>query len=399
MKKITLLLAILLLFGTACQAAPAENSAPPSPPGETESAGPEAGESAVPEVAVTLADYPDPWAVSACAGLTDDQRVAYDAIAAAVADLCENGWQPDKTYPLDRRVSWFDYKLARNIFCANFAVLEDLLGELLEEDSQGGMDYVDRIRWYGGNERAPQYYREFQETWQAADQVLASLRYDGTEYGLAEAIARWVAENVAYAYDSDQRLEDKCNTAYAALVRHDAVCDGYAKAFDLLCKRAGLETIYVNTFSMMHAWNMIRLDGAWYHIDTTWMSTDPWNAGYYFLMPDELCYRTHEVPEYYTIQSTGERFVPQAPAFCRRWFAERDLALNSVQEALDRMAPGAEGWTEPALLWFDDPMAREAFLSQTWELPEGEDMVRSIVAEAAQDEHVVWVSSWVTVVE
>ena len=47
-----------------------------------------------------------------------------------------------------------------------------------------------------------------------------------------------------------------------------AVCAGYAKAFQLLLNALGIECTYVT--SDTHAWNLVRLEGDYYHIDATW---------------------------------------------------------------------------------------------------------------------------------
>ena len=59
-------------------------------------------------------------------------------------------------------------------------------------------------------------------------------------------------------------------TAYGALVDHLAVCQGYALAYQDLCNRAGLECIFVDSDAMAHAWNEVKIDGVWYHVDVTW---------------------------------------------------------------------------------------------------------------------------------
>ncbi|MDR0671183.1 MAG: hypothetical protein LBF64_02615 [Oscillospiraceae bacterium] len=59
-------------------------------------------------------------------------------------------------------------------------------------------------------------------------------------------------------------------TAYDALVNRAAVCEGYSLAFGLLMDRLGIEWRYISSAKMSHAWNLVRLDGAWYHVDVTW---------------------------------------------------------------------------------------------------------------------------------
>lgn len=59
-------------------------------------------------------------------------------------------------------------------------------------------------------------------------------------------------------------------TSYGAFVNHNVVCQGYALAFKVLMDRAGIPCCYVRSDAMHHAWNMVQLDGNWYHVDVTW---------------------------------------------------------------------------------------------------------------------------------
>ncbi len=65
-------------------------------------------------------------------------------------------------------------------------------------------------------------------------------------------------------------------SAYGALVEHMAVCQGYAYAYKLCMDLMGIPCITVGGTAdngeevLSHAWNMIRLENQWYHVDTTW---------------------------------------------------------------------------------------------------------------------------------
>ncbi len=67
-------------------------------------------------------------------------------------------------------------------------------------------------------------------------------------------------------YDEDPLVY----TSYGAFVNHNVVCQGYALAFKVLMDRAGIPCCYVKSDAMNHAWNMVQLDGNWYHVDVTW---------------------------------------------------------------------------------------------------------------------------------
>lgn len=57
---------------------------------------------------------------------------------------------------------------------------------------------------------------------------------------------------------------------YGALVEREAVCAGYAVAYSYLLGKVGIESDYVGSDPMNHAWNMIKVNGKSYHVDVTW---------------------------------------------------------------------------------------------------------------------------------
>lgn len=69
----------------------------------------------------------------------------------------------------------------------------------------------------------------------------------------------------------------RCHRAISALygADKDPVCQGYALAYKLLLARAGIDAVYVGSNAMNHGWNLVKLEGVWYHVDVTW--DDPSN--------------------------------------------------------------------------------------------------------------------------
>lgn len=59
-------------------------------------------------------------------------------------------------------------------------------------------------------------------------------------------------------------------TAYGILALGVGVCEGYAMAFSDLMTRLGIPVVKLTSSAMNHAWNMVKLDGKWYHVDVTW---------------------------------------------------------------------------------------------------------------------------------
>ena len=67
---------------------------------------------------------------------------------------------------------------------------------------------------------------------------------------------------------SSPETPDDLRSIYGVFVNKKAVCAGYAKAAQYLYNLLGIECVYV--VSDTHAWNMIKLEGDYYHLDVTW---------------------------------------------------------------------------------------------------------------------------------
>ena len=113
---------------------------------------------------------------------------------------------------------------------------------------------------------------------------------------------------------------------YGALIDHEAVCEGYAEAFKLICDREKIPCITVVGYGYGnhngkitgegHKWNYVKMeDGLWYLIDVTWNDqTNGGSTGYYydyFLLGGEQ-WSVHFGTERYTDkqmhQPTGRMF-------------------------------------------------------------------------------------------
>lgn len=117
-------------------------------------------------------------------------------------------------------------------------------------------------------------------------EILAVTVYEGmTDWQKALSIHDYLATHIIY----DETLTYRED--YDAIVRGTSVCSGYALAYMYLLQRVGIDCRYVSSKEMDHAWNLVLLDGNWYHADATW--DDPTSDVYgrcrhhYFLLSDE----------------------------------------------------------------------------------------------------------------
>lgn len=109
------------------------------------------------------------------------------------------------------------------------------------------------------------------ETLKMASDVLNEIITDDmSDYDKEKAVYDWLVKNIG----QDKGLltvipssgKDSDNP-YGVLKYHDAVCVGYATTFRLFMQMMDIDCMVVHNTEMYHTWNLVKLDGKWYHTD------------------------------------------------------------------------------------------------------------------------------------
>lgn len=90
----------------------------------------------------------------------------------------------------------------------------------------------------------------------------------------------YLTQNIIYDAASISCDVNSLDSLYAhsitgVFLNGKAVCDGISKAFLFLCRKAGIPSIiitgeaHLQTSTGPHAWNLINIDGSFYHVDVT----------------------------------------------------------------------------------------------------------------------------------
>ena len=88
----------------------------------------------------------------------------------------------------------------------------------------------------------------------------------------------YVCGNVRYEYaNQDNAAYVQKYTAYDALTKGTAVCQGYAVLLYRMCREAGIDVRVIagDSYQQPHTWNIVRIGKYWYNLDATW------DANYY----------------------------------------------------------------------------------------------------------------------
>ncbi len=168
-------------------------------------------------------------------------------------------------------------------------------------------------------------------------------------------VYNWIIMNTDYV----QGATDNQNI-YSVLVNGASVCQGYAKSFQYLMYRMGIECTLVQGFSnsgLSHAWNMVKADGSYYYIDVTWGDPDACvvldgNDDYSEILPEVdynyFCVTSEDICKNHIIDSVIP--LPECVALADNYYVMKDLFFTDFNDAQlkfiidDTIAGGGENF-------------------------------------------------------
>ena len=138
-----------------------------------------------------------------------------------------------------------------------------------------------------------------EEVERKAEQVLKEIISPHfTDFEKVKAVHDYLVLHTEYDYENyyNDTIPRSAYNSYGPLMKGFAVCDGYTRAAALLLDKLGIENVYVQGYlsnGSLHSWNLVMLDGEFYHMDVTWNDTsgqykDSIQYQYFLLNDDEI---------------------------------------------------------------------------------------------------------------
>ena len=222
-----------------------------------------------------------------------------------------------------------------------------------------------RYRYYsdGSNaEMIPEYLfekgkiKDHQKALQARVEKLARPMQKGTDMEKLLYIHDFICQNVKY----DKLKKQYSHEIIGPLGHGVGVCEGIAKSVKILCDALNLWCVIALSennpekgVKYRHAWNIVKVDKKYYHIDCTFDNSlgNPEEIRYdYFLLNDKQMFRDHE------------RLVWKMPA-CedgeRFYYKEKKLSFTKMEDVQKRSAQAVKKGRTLIFHWRGGYMTRE----------------------------------------
>lgn len=139
----------------------------------------------------------------------------------------------------------------------------------------------------------------FEKSAKRAREIISSIiEPNMTDAEKLKAVHDYIVLNTAYDYENYEKdtIPDDSYTEYGVLFKGVAVCEGYAETMKLFLDLMEIDNYYVTgkikTTNEGHAWNVVRIDGKYVQVDSTWddpVPNRPGEVSYdYFMVTDDF---------------------------------------------------------------------------------------------------------------
>ena len=192
------------------------------------------------------------------------------------------------------------------------------------------------------------------ELQQTVDTIISNNVASGmSNYDNEKALHDYLVLNTKYDQDNYVKgtVPDLSYTAYGALVKGTAVCEGYATAMQILLREAGVESEIISGLSdgQGHAWNLVKLGESYYHLDATWDDPVPDQDGQvqynYFNLSDDMIKHDH---------SWDDSEYPEAEKIDYNYFVMNDLYMEDADEFKDYLHDAFTGGQDEVMAMIKD---------------------------------------------
>ncbi len=203
--------------------------------------------------------------------LSDEEKLCYEKMRIAISEQRKGlYWNnrcctPDE---LDDLLMWITYDYPEYFWYAT----ESCYAERVSSN----VAYRINLHYEYTKDEVAEIQKEIDKV---TNKYLNSTKNLKTDYDKALNTYEYIINNTYYdnvrataGYTMFSQMDSKetlaCWNISGVLLNKTAICRGYAQTYQYLMNLQGIECGYV--YGDDHCWNIVKLDGDWYYVDTTW---------------------------------------------------------------------------------------------------------------------------------
>lgn len=207
-----------------------------------------------------------------------------------------------------KELSRYKEKITVNRYYIGNINVDGILRSLI--DDTPWLFFVDEWRWEETGQKInifPKYKYTRKQTEELRERcqqevgiILSRLKEDKGVNGIAKHLHDILIRNIKYEKQNNYEV----HTIIGPLLKRKCVCDGFSKLYKLILDELGIENYliygkgFVHTLSDSeeHAWNLVKIDNDFYHVDVTYdatLSMLDYIRYDYFLIDDTLISMDH----------------------------------------------------------------------------------------------------------
>ena len=188
-----------------------------------------------------------------------------------------------------------------------------------------------------------------------------------SDYEVVKTLHDYLVTHCDYDYRVDiGNMPFISHQAEGALLKGTAVCSGYAKAYEAMLDAAGIPNETITGYAGgYHAWNLVQVDGQWYHVDTTWDDPTTQGGDYirytYFLKSDKvMASRSHRDWEDVHACTSTKYDEDLLDSTDQAMADERQERVDAILAACASALKGVPTWTQAELQALTDQQLSDA---------------------------------------
>lgn len=128
--------------------------------------------------------------------------------------------------------------------------------------------------------------------------IISEIPIYATDYEKELYLHDYICDNTTY---DESTFQNGGDTAHSSLLDGKSICEGYARAMQILLDTVGIDNYLVigdgtsGGVTEPHMWNIVEIDGYNYHLDVTWDDGvfDDTDGYFYFNVTDDYILRDH----------------------------------------------------------------------------------------------------------